>query len=40
MAVVEVRHLDMTFQAPVRPEGLRAAAGSLFRREYREITGG
>ncbi|HYI25098.1 MAG TPA: ATP-binding cassette domain-containing protein [Thermomicrobiales bacterium] len=38
MAVVEVRHLDMTFQAPVRPEGLRAAAGSLFRREYRKIT--
>jgi ABC-type uncharacterized transport system ATPase subunit len=37
MAVVEVQHLGMTFRAPVRPEGLRAAAGSLFRREHREI---
>jgi ABC-2 type transport system ATP-binding protein len=37
MTVVDVEHLDMTFRAPIRPEGLRAAAGSLFRREYREI---
>ncbi len=37
MAVVDVEHLEMTFQAPVRPEGLRAAARSLFHREYRQI---
>ena len=37
MESVNVDRLDMTFQAPVRPEGLRAAARSLFRREYREI---
>ncbi len=27
----------MTFRTPVRNEGLRAAVGSLFRREYRQI---
>jgi ABC-type uncharacterized transport system ATPase subunit len=35
--VVAVRGLEMTYRAPVREEGLRAAVGSLFRREYREI---
>ena len=37
MPVVAVRDLEMTYRAPVREEGLRAAVGSLFRREYREI---
>jgi ABC-2 type transport system ATP-binding protein len=35
--VVYVRDLEMTYRAPVRQEGLRAAVGSLFRREYRVI---
>lgn len=37
MSVIEVEGLGMTYRAPVRQEGLRAAASSLFRREYREI---
>lgn len=37
MTAVRVKNLEMTFRAPVRQEGLRAAAGSLFRREYRQI---
>ena len=37
MHAVEVTGLGMTYRAPVRQEGLRAAASSLFRREYREI---
>jgi ABC-type uncharacterized transport system ATPase subunit len=32
-----VKNLEMTFRAPVREEGLRAAVASLVRREYREI---
>lgn len=37
MAAIHVDGLGMTFRAPLREEGLRAAAGSLFHREYREI---
>ena len=37
MAVVEVEDLVMTFRAPVREEGLKAAITSLFDREYRDI---
>ena len=37
MAVIEVTGLGMTYRAPVRKEGLRAAVGSLFRSEYRHI---
>jgi ABC-2 type transport system ATP-binding protein len=37
MEAVSVANLQMTFRAPVREEGLRAAVGSLFRREYREV---
>jgi ABC-type uncharacterized transport system ATPase subunit len=37
MNVVEARGLTMTYRAPVREAGLRAAVGSLFRREYREV---
>ena len=37
MAVVDVKDLVMTFRAPVREEGLKAAITSLFDREYREI---
>jgi ABC-type uncharacterized transport system ATPase subunit len=37
MQAVEVRELTMTYRAPVREPGLRAALGSLFRREYREV---
>ena len=37
LSVVSVRDLEMTFRAPVREEGLRAAAMSLFRREYRDV---
>lgn len=38
MTVIEVDDLAMTFRAPVREEGLRAAITSLFDREYREIS--
>ncbi len=34
---VSVRHLTMTYQAPVRAEGLKSALASLFHRAYREI---
>jgi ABC-type uncharacterized transport system ATPase subunit len=34
---VSVRGLTMTYRAPVREAGLRAAAASLFRRRYREV---
>ncbi len=34
MAAIHVDGLGMTFRAPLREEGLRAAMGSLFRREY------
>ena len=37
MAVIDVEDLAMTFRAPVREEGLKAAITSLFDREYREI---
>ena len=37
MTVIDVRDLEMTFRAPVREEGLKAAIASLFDREYREI---
>ena len=37
MASIEVEGLCMTYRAPVRKEGLRAAVGSLCRREYRDI---
>ena len=37
MPSVSVRDIGMTYRAPVREAGLRAAVGSLFRREYREI---
>jgi ABC-2 type transport system ATP-binding protein len=37
MSVVDVRRLSMTFRAPVRPEGLRAAMKSLVQREYRKV---
>ncbi len=37
MSSVVVKDLEMTYRAPVRDEGLRAAIGSLFHREYREI---
>lgn len=37
MDAIAVNNLQMTFQAPVRKEGLRAAVGSLFNREYREV---
>jgi len=37
VAAIHVNDLGMTFRAPLREEGLRAAAGSLFKREYRQI---
>jgi ABC-2 type transport system ATP-binding protein len=37
MTVIEVGGLSMSFRAPVRNSGLRAALGSLVRREYREV---
>ena len=37
MTVVEVDQLSMSYKAPVRKGGLRAALGSLVRREYREV---
>lgn len=37
MTMISVRGLSMTYRAPVRPPGLRAAFASLFHREYREI---
>lgn len=37
MDTITVDHLSMQFRAPVRPDGLRAAARSLLHREYREI---
>jgi ABC-2 type transport system ATP-binding protein len=37
VAVIDVIDLAMTFRAPVREEGLRAAIVSLFDREYRDI---
>ena len=36
-SVITVRDLTMTYRAPVREAGLRAAVRSLFRREYREV---
>jgi ABC-2 type transport system ATP-binding protein len=35
---VSAERLRMLYRAPVRGEGLRAAARSLFRREYRQVT--
>ncbi|WP_433167444.1 ABC transporter ATP-binding protein [Kribbella sp. CA-247076] len=37
MTAIEVAGLSMSFRAPVRKSGLRAAFGSLVRREYREV---
>jgi ABC-type uncharacterized transport system ATPase subunit len=37
MTVVDVDELSMSYKAPVRKGGLRAALGSLVRREYREV---
>src|SRR4029450_12073588 len=37
MTVVEVDELTMSYRAPVRKGGLRAALGSLVRREYRAV---
>ncbi|WP_233712080.1 ABC transporter ATP-binding protein [Kribbella turkmenica] len=37
MTAIEVAGLSMSFRAPVRKPGLRAAFGSLVRREYREV---
>lgn len=34
---IEVRHLGMTFRAPIREAGLRAALGSLVKRQYRVV---
>lgn len=36
-ATIEACGLTMTFRAPVREAGLRAAAGALFRPRYREV---
>ncbi len=36
-SVVAVRDLGMTFRAPVREAGLRAALQSVIHREYRQI---
>ena len=38
LSIIAVRDLTMTYRAPVRAAGLKAAVISLFRREYREIT--
>lgn len=37
MSRIEVRHLGMTFRAPIREAGLRAALASLVKRQYRAI---
>jgi ABC-type uncharacterized transport system ATPase subunit len=37
MNLVEACGLTMTYRAPVREAGLKAAVGSIFRREYREV---
>ena len=37
MSPLTVSDLSMTYRAPVRAAGLKAAVASLFRREYREI---
>lgn len=37
METVAVENLEMTYTAPVRAAGLRAAVGALFRREVREV---
>ncbi len=37
MTVVDVDELSMSYRAPVRQGGLRAALGSLVKREYREV---
>lgn len=37
LALISVRDLEMTYKAPVRGEGLRAAVVSLFRRQYRDV---
>jgi ABC-2 type transport system ATP-binding protein len=37
VAAVEVNRLEMTYRAPVREAGLRAALASLVRRAYREV---
>lgn len=38
MSAITVNNLMMTYKAPVRQTGLRAAMVSLFQREYRQIT--
>ncbi|MFI5697303.1 ATP-binding cassette domain-containing protein [Kribbella sp. NPDC051586] len=37
MTAVEVENLSMSYQAPVRKGGLRAALGSLIKREYKTV---
>ncbi|MGW7683767.1 ABC transporter ATP-binding protein [Kribbella sp. NPDC054772] len=37
MTAIEVEDLSMSYQAPVRKTGLRAALGSLVRREYKTV---
>jgi ABC-2 type transport system ATP-binding protein len=37
MARIQAEHLSVTFRAPVREAGLRAALGSLVRRRYRAV---
>lgn len=37
MSVITVKELTLNYHAPIREEGLQAALGSLFRREYREV---
>jgi len=37
MSAVEVENLSMSYKAPVRKGGLRAALGSLVRREYKTV---
>ena len=37
MSAVEVQNLSMSYKAPVRKGGLRAALGSLVRREYKTV---
>ncbi|TCC42109.1 ATP-binding cassette domain-containing protein [Kribbella speibonae] len=37
MTAVDVENLSMSYKAPIRKSGLRAAFGSLVRREYRTV---
>jgi ABC-type uncharacterized transport system ATPase subunit len=37
MSAVEVENLSMSYKAPIRKSGLRAAFGSLVRREYKTV---